>query len=59
MTLLKNINYIVAIILTILWSIGFFAHLAGDSVHFLFVGALVLILFNVISEDHQNSSLES
>ena len=49
---MKNIIYIIAVILIIFWVVGFFTHLAGFSIHALLFGALALILINVIQDDH-------
>jgi hypothetical protein len=45
---MKHLNYILAVILTVLWVIGFFTHVAGYAIHLLLLGALTLILLNVI-----------
>lgn len=52
---MKNLNYIIALTLIILWVIGFFTHIAGLSIHFLLIGAFTLILINVINDDVDNS----
>ncbi|MBA3683381.1 MAG: lmo0937 family membrane protein [Bacteroidetes bacterium] len=52
---MKNLNYIIALILIILWVMGFFTHIAGFSIHFLLIGAFTLILINVINDDIDNS----
>lgn len=52
---MKNLNYIIALILIILWVVVFFTHIGGLSVHFLLIGAFTLILINVISDDTDNS----
>lgn len=38
----------IAIILVVLWALGFFTHVAGGLIHLLLVIAVVLIIFNVI-----------
>ncbi len=53
---MKNLNYIIALILTVLWVVGFFTHVAGLSIHFLLAGAFTLILINVIDDDINKSS---
>ncbi|MEO6302662.1 MAG: lmo0937 family membrane protein [Bacteroidia bacterium] len=53
---MKNFNYILSVILIILWVTGFFTHVAGSSVHFLLIGSLILILINVISEDNNGTT---
>ncbi len=52
---MKNLNYIIALILIIAWVVGFFTHIAGLSIHFLLIGAFTLILINVINDDIDNS----
>lgn len=52
---MKNLNYILSVILIALWVIGFFTHFGGYSIHFLLVGAFTLILINVINDDKNNS----
>jgi len=52
---MKNVNYILAVILIVLWVIGFFTHFGGHSIHLLLVGAFTLILINVINDDSTNS----
>jgi hypothetical protein len=46
-----NILYLVAIILIIMWAIGFFAYSAGGIIHILLVIAIISILLRVISGD--------
>ncbi len=46
-----NIHYLVAIILIIMWAIGFFAYSAGGIIHILLVIAIISILLRVISGD--------
>jgi len=42
--------YTIAIILLILWALGFFAfHVAGGLIHLLIVVAVVMILINLLS----------
>jgi len=42
--------YTIAIILLILWALGFFAfHVAGGLIHVLIVVAIVMILINLLS----------
>jgi hypothetical protein len=42
--------YTIAIILLILWALGFFAfHVAGGLIHVLIVVAVVMILINLLS----------
>jgi hypothetical protein len=46
---MRNILYIVAVILVIGWAIGFFAYSAGGLIHILLVIAVIVILLNIIS----------
>ena len=43
-----NLLYIIAVILIILWAIGFVAFNAGQVIHGLLVIAIIAILFRVI-----------
>ncbi|QSE96443.1 lmo0937 family membrane protein [Fulvivirga lutea] len=43
-----NLLYIVAVVLVILWAIGFLGYNAGGIVHILLVIALISVLFRVI-----------
>ncbi|MES2762642.1 MAG: DUF5670 family protein [Bacteroidota bacterium] len=52
---MKHLNYILAVLLTVLWVIGFFTHVAGYAIHFLLIGALALILANVVLYDKKNT----
>ncbi len=45
---MKNLLYIIAVILIIGWLIGFFAYSAGGIIHILLVLAVIAILLNVI-----------
>ncbi len=51
---MKYLNYILSVILTVLWVIGFFTHVAGYAVHLLLLAALTLILVNVILYDKKD-----
>ena len=44
-----NLLYIVAVILIIVWALGFFAYNAGGIIHILLVIAIVAVLLRVIS----------
>ncbi len=46
---MRNLLYIIAVILVIGWAIGFFAYSAGGLIHILLVIALIVILLNIIS----------
>jgi len=43
-----NLLYTIAIILVIIWAIGFFAYSAGALIHLLLVIAIIAILLRVI-----------
>ena len=45
---MRNILYIIAVILIIGWAIGFFAYSLGAVIHILLVIALITILLNII-----------
>jgi hypothetical protein len=45
---MRNLLYIIAVILVIGWVIGFFAYSAGGVIHILLVIAIIAILLNVI-----------
>jgi hypothetical protein len=44
-----NLLYIIAVVLIILWALGFFAYNAGGIIHILLVIAVIAILLRVIS----------
>jgi hypothetical protein len=46
-----NLLYIVAVILIILWAVGFIGYSVGGVIHILLVFALVAILFRVMRGD--------
>ena len=46
---MRNLLYIIAVILIIGWLVGFFAYSAGGLIHALLVIAIIAVLFNVIS----------
>jgi hypothetical protein len=48
---MNNLLYLVAIILLILWAVGFFAYSAGGIIHILLVIAVVSILLRIIGGD--------
>lgn len=48
---MSNILYTVAVVLIILWAIGFFAYNAGSIIHILLVIAIISILLRLISGD--------
>ncbi len=43
-----NLLYIVAVILVILWAVGYMGYNAGGIIHILLVIALISILFRII-----------
>ena len=44
-----SLLYVIAVILIILWAIGYFAYSAGGLIHILLVIAIVAVLLRVIS----------
>jgi len=44
-----NILYIVAVVMLVIWAIGFFAYSAGGIIHILLVIALISFLMRVVS----------
>jgi len=47
-----NLLYIIAVILVILWAIGFFAYSLGAVIHILLVLAIISILLRIIRGDN-------
>jgi len=45
---MQNLLYMVAIVLVILWALGFFVYSAGSLIHFLLVIAVIAILLRLI-----------
>jgi predicted ferric reductase len=43
-----NLLYIIAVILVVLWAVGFFAYSAGGIIHILLIIALIAVLFRII-----------
>ncbi|MDT8394592.1 MAG: lmo0937 family membrane protein [Bacteroidales bacterium] len=43
-----NLLYIIAVVLVILWAVGFLGYQAGGIIHVLLVIALIAVLFRVI-----------
>ena len=41
--------YTIAVILIVLWLLGFTMHVAGGLIHILLVIALIMVIFNLIS----------
>ena len=48
---MRNILYLIALILVIGWAVGFFAYSAGSIIHILLVIAVIAILLAVIRGD--------
>jgi len=46
--IMGSLLYAVAVILVIIWAIGFFAYSAGSIIHILLVIAIIAILLNII-----------
>ncbi len=44
-----NLLYLIAVVLIIIWAVGFFAYSAGGIIHILLVIAIISILLRVIS----------
>ncbi|WP_139259462.1 lmo0937 family membrane protein [Flavobacterium xanthum] len=47
---MHNLLYIMAAVLVLLWTIGYFYYNVGSSIHFLLVIAVLVILVPVIKE---------
>ncbi|MBF6641966.1 lmo0937 family membrane protein [Flavobacterium sp. J49] len=45
---MNNLLYTIAVVLLILWAIGFFAYSAGNIIHILLVIAIIAIILRVI-----------
>jgi len=45
---MNNLLYTVAVVLLILWAIGFFAYSAGNIIHILLVIAIIAVILRVI-----------
>ena len=46
---MSNLLYTIAIVLVILWALGFFVYSAGSLIHILLVIAVIAILFRLIN----------
>ena len=46
------VNYIAAVVFTVLWAVGFFTHLVGAAIHILLIAAFALILINILYNDN-------
>lgn len=45
---MSNLLYTIAVILIILWALGFFVYSAGSIIHILLVIAVIAVLFRLI-----------
>ncbi|WP_417940990.1 lmo0937 family membrane protein [Flavobacterium sp. RS13.1] len=45
---MSNLLYTIAVILVVLWALGFFVYSAGSIIHILLVIAIIAILFRLI-----------
>jgi Family of unknown function (DUF5670) len=45
---MNNLLYTVAVVLLILWAVGFFAYSAGNIIHILLVIAIIAVILRVI-----------
>jgi hypothetical protein len=46
---MSNLLYIVAVVLVILWAIGYFGYHAGELIHVLIAVAVVAVLLRIIA----------
>jgi hypothetical protein len=46
-----NLLYIIALVLVIIWAIGFFGYAAGGIIHLLLVIAIVIVLLKFIRRE--------
>jgi hypothetical protein len=46
-----NLLYVIALVLVIIWAIGFFGYAAGGIIHVLLVIAIVLVLLKFIRRE--------
>jgi hypothetical protein len=45
---MNNLLYTIAVVLIILWAVGFFAYSAGNIIHILLVIAIIAVILRVI-----------
>ncbi|MDP4116704.1 MAG: lmo0937 family membrane protein [Bacteroidota bacterium] len=45
---MRNLLYVIAVILVIVWAVGFFAYSAGGIIHILLVIAFIAVLLRII-----------
>jgi Family of unknown function (DUF5670) len=48
LTIMNNMLYNIAVVLIILWAVGFFAYNAGNIIHILLVLAVISVLLRII-----------
>lgn len=48
---MNNLLYVIAVILLILWAIGFFGYHTGEMIHLLLVFAVIAVLIRIIKGD--------
>lgn len=46
---MQNLLYTIAVIMVILWALGFFVYSAGGLIHILLVIAVIAVIFRLIS----------
>ena len=52
---MKNLLYLIAVIMVIIWAIGFFAYNADGLIHILLFIAAASVLLALIDRDNNNS----
>jgi hypothetical protein len=45
---MTSLLYLIAVVLVVIWAIGFFAYSAGGIIHILLVIALIAVIFRII-----------
>jgi len=48
---MRNLLYVIAVILLIAWAIGFFGYNTGGIIHILLVIAIIAVIFRVIQSN--------
>ena len=51
---MRNLLYLVAVILVILWAVGFLAYNAGGLIHILLVIAIIAVILRIIQGNKAN-----
>ena len=51
---MENTLYIIAVIMVVIWAIGFFAYNVGGLLHILLIIAIVSILYNILRKGHHH-----